>query len=190
MPNVQAGFGLRAVRHLGGGEIRENEYHIASGYATSIYRGDPVQQAPDGSIIIAEAGNVDNIGVFNGVHYVDANGNQKFAHYWPGGIVATEIKAHIYDDPMIIFQIQSDATGVADVDLGSGADWEIVAGDARFSISGTNLDVSAGLAATAKSLRILRIVEDNENVAGPFAIVEVMFNEHVLKGVVSGVGGI
>lgn len=190
MANTNAAFGLKAVRHQGGGELRENAYSIASGYATAIYKGDPVQQTTDGSLILAEAGNVDNVGVFNGVRYVDAAGNPVFSPYWPASTVATSIEASVYDDPMIVFQIQSDATGAAAVDVASGADWEIVAGSALTGQSSTNLDVSAGLAGTGKALRILRVVDDGVNVAGAYSIVEVLFNEHVMKSVVSGVGGI
>ena len=190
MANTNSAYGMRAVRHAGGGEIRENSYPIASGYGTAIYKGDPVQMTTDGSIIAAEAGNVDNLGVFNGVSYVDANGAQQWSPYWPASTVATSIKASVYDDPMIIFEMQSDATGAAAADVGMGADWEVVAGNARTGQSATNLDVSAGLAATGKSLRILRIVDDGVNVAGAYSKVEVLFNEHVMKGVVSGVGGI
>jgi hypothetical protein len=190
MSNVNAAFGLRPVRHMSGGEIQMNDYQIASGYATAIYKGDVVQQTTDGTIIQAEAGNVDNVGVFAGVSYVDANGAQVFSPYWPASTTATKIHAMVWDDPMIVFQIQSDATGAAAVDVANGADWEVVAGNARTGQSATNLDVSAGLGTTGKSLRILRIVDDGVNVAGAYSIVEVLFNEHVMKGVVSGVGGI
>lgn len=190
MSNVNNPFGLRAVRHISGGEIRDNQYSIASGYSTAIYKGDVVQQTTDGTLIIAEAGNVDNLGVFNGVSYTDANGAPVFSPYWPASTTATDIKAYVYDDPYIIYQIQSDATGAVAADSGNGADWEVVAGNARTGQSASNLDVSAGLGTTGKSLRILRVVDDGVNVDGPYSIVEVIFNEHVIKGVVSGVGGI
>jgi hypothetical protein len=170
--------------------VRANEYPIASGYAVSIFRGDVVQMTTDGSIIQAEAGNVDNLGVFNGVSYVNASGSQVWKPYWLASTVATNIKASVYDDPMIIYAIQSDATGAAAVDVGQLAEWEVVAGSALTGQSAWNLDVSAGLASTAKALRILRFPDDGVNVAGAYSIVEVLFAEHVMKGVVSGVGGI
>lgn len=189
MANVNSPFGLRPVRHAGGGEIRTNEYTIASAYATAIYKGQVVQQTSDGSLIVSEAGNVDNIGVFDGVSYNDATGKQIFSNYWPAGQVATNIKAIVYDDPMIVFQMQSDATGAAAVDIGSGADLITTTGSASTGIVATVLDTAAQ-ATTGKTFRILRIVNDGVNVAGPYSLVEVLFNEHVLKGVISGVGGI
>lgn len=190
MPNIDSAYGLRPVRHLTGGCVRTNEYSIASGYATNLFTGDVVQGVADGTIVLAEAGNVDNLGVFWGCSYVDGAGNQVFSKYWPASTTATKIKAFVYDDPDIIFRVQSDATGVAAVDVHNGADWEVVAGDVKVGLSKSNLDVSAGLGTTGKALRILRIIDDGENAAGAYADVEVMFNEHVMKGVVSGVGGI
>jgi len=57
-------------------------------------------------------------------------------------------------------------------------------------VSKVNLDVSAGLGTTGKSFRILRLANKPSNESGAYAVVEVLFNEHVMKGVVSGVGGI
>ncbi len=190
MPNTNAAYGLKPVRHLTGGELRTNVYPITAASAAAIYRGDPVQGAADGSIIIAEAGNVDNLGVFYGCEYINATGAKVFSKYWPADTAATNVVAHVYDDPNIVFAIQSDATGVALADIHNGADWEIVAGAAATGRSATNLDVSAGLATTGKSLRILRVVDSPDNSPGAYANVEVIFNEHVLKGVVAGVGGI
>jgi hypothetical protein len=190
MANVDKPFGLKPVRHMSGGELRTNDYTIAASYTTAIYRGDVVEGVADGSIEIAEAGNVDNLGVFWGCSYVDSAGAQHFSNYWPGTANCTQIKAHVYDDPHIIFSIQSDATGAAEVDRNNGADIEYVAGSTATGVSKVNLDVSAGLGTTGKTFRILRLVEDGENAWGAYSAVEVIFNEHVMNGVVSGVGGI
>lgn len=190
MANTDKPFGLKPVRHLTGGEIRSNQYDIAATYTTAIFRGDVVEGVADGSIELAEAGNVDNLGVFWGCEYDDSAGAHHFSPYWPGTASCTNIKAIVFDDPDIVFAIQSDATGAAAADVHNGADIEYVAGDTKTGVSKVNLDVSAGLGTTGKSFRILRIVNDGENVAGAYSVVEVMFNEHVMKGVVSGVGGI
>lgn len=190
MANVNAAYGLRAVRHLCGGEIRTNTYPITAASAAAIYKGDPVQGASDGSIVIAAGGNVDNLGVFAGCEYINAKGEKVFSHYWPADTTATNVVAHVYDDPFIVFAIQSDATGVALADVHMGADWEIVAGSAATGVSATNLDASGGLAGSDKNLRILRVIDAPDNAPGAYADVEVIFNEHVLKGVIAGVGGI
>jgi len=194
MANTDNAYGLKPLRHMTGGNITSEEYPIATGYATSIFTGDPVLQHSDGSIIIAVGTggtpSVQTFGVFGGVQYTDATGAQVFKPYWPASTAATNIKATIYTDPNIIYAIQSDATGVAAADVGQLCDVEIVAGSTKTGKSATNLDVSTGLATTGKHLRILRLINDGENVAGAYSDVEVVFAEHALKGVVSGVGGI
>ena len=194
MANTNAAYGLRAVRHASGGDVRPEAYPIATGYGTSIFTGDPVLQHSDGTIIIAVGTggtpSVQTFGVFAGVRYTDATGAVVFKPYWPASTTATNIEAYIYTDPNIIFAIQSDATGVAAADVGQLCDVEIVAGDVKTGKSGTNLDMSTGSGTTGKHLRIMKIIDDGENVAGAYANVEVMWAEHALKGVVSGVGGI
>lgn len=194
MANTDAAYGLKPIRHMTGGEIRLDEYPIASGYATSIFTGDPVLQHSDGTLIIAvgTAGtpSVQTFGVFQGVEYTDSTGAVVFKPYWPASTTATNIKAKVITDPNVVFAIQSDATGVAAADVGQLCDVEIVAGSTKTGKSGTNLDMSTGSGTTGKHLRILRIIDDGENVAGAYADVEVVWAEHALKGVVSGVGGI
>lgn len=196
MSNANTPYGLRPVRHLSGGVIQTNKYTIASGYNTAIFTGDVVEGVAGGSIEQAEAGNVDNLGVFAGVSYTDANGAQVFSPYWPASTTATNIVAYVYDDPMIIYAIQSDATGAAAADVHASADWEVVAGSTVTGQSAWNLDVSGGLNTTGSAgttdagLRILRLVDDGDNAWGAYSDVEVMFNMHVLKGVISAVGAI
>lgn len=190
MANTAAPFGLKPVRHLSGGVIQTNDYPIDASYTTAIFKGDVVEGVAGGSIELAEAGNVDNIGVFWGCTYKDSAGNIHYSNYWPGTASCTEITAHVYDDPNIVFAIQSDATGAAAADANNCADLEYVAGSTITGISAVNLDVSAGLAGTGKSFRILRLVADPDNTWGAYSTVEVLFAEHVMNGVVSGVGGI
>lgn len=194
MANVDAAYGLRAIRHMTGGEIRLDEYPIASAYGTSIFKGDPVLQHSDGTLIIAVGTggtpSVQTFGVFQGVEYTNAAGEVVFSNYWPASTVATNIKAKVITDPNVVFAIQSDATGVAAADVGQLCDVEIVAGDTKTGVSKTNLDMSTGSGTTGKHLRILRLVNDGVNEAGAYSDVEVVWAEHALKGVVSGVGGI
>lgn len=194
MANVNSAFGLKPVRHQTGGNIQSNMYPIASAYNTAIYTGDPVIMAADGTITIAigSAGShsTNTLGVFGGVTFKDASGITWWRPYWPANQIATEIKAIVYDDPYIIFAIQSDATGAADADVGQLADYTIAAGNALTGKSATVLGMAATHATTAHQLRILRLVNDGVNASGAYSVVEVLFAEHAMKGVVSGVGGI
>jgi hypothetical protein len=190
MANSNQPFGLKPVRHSSGGELQTNTYPIAVGYTTPIFRGDLVEMVNDGTIAASAAANADNLGVFWGCEYDDSTGAHHFSPFWPGTASCTNIKGVVYDDPNIIFQIQSDATGAAAADVGQLVDIEYVAGDTKTGISKVNADVSGGTGATDKTLRILRIVDDGVNVAGAYSVVEVLIAEHVMSRVVAGVGGI
>lgn len=130
MANVNAPFGIRPVRHLFGGVIRDSAYTIADQYGTALYIGDPVLATGTGKNIgIASAGTSNKItGIFAGCEYVDANGDTKFSPYWPAGQVtknATGAKAIVYDDPFIEFEVQFNTLAAADIralaNLTSGA---------------------------------------------------------------------
>lgn len=194
MANSSAPFGLKAVRHMTGGEIQSNAYTIASGYNTNIFTGDPVLQTTDGSIIIAvgTAGSASQniVGVFAGCKYTAADGSQKYSKYWPASTVATNIEAYVIDDPNVIFLIQTDATGATDADRGQLVDVRIGSGNTLTGKSTTYLDTTTGGATTGKALRILRLVNDSVNASGAYTTVEVLFEAQAIKGVVSAVGGI
>jgi hypothetical protein len=187
--NVNAPYGFKAVRHSTGGELQTNDYPIDAGYASAIFRGDVVRGVAGGTIELSAAGDVDNIGVFAGCSYVNSIGEQKYKSYWTGEVGATNIMAHVYDDPNIIFQVQADATGIAAADLNNLADMATyAAGSVKTGLSGVSLNGTVGT--TGKTFRVLRLINDSENVAGAYADAEVIFIEHALRGVVAGVGGI
>ena len=187
MANVDNARGFWPIRHQSGAEPLASEYGIKSGYAANIFRGDVVEGVADGTIEIAEGGNVDNLGVFWGVSYVNAQGEQVFSKYWPTGTTATNIKATVYTDPGIIFGVQADTAAATDQHL--MADWDDGTGSAVTGLSGRELAVSGG-DTSGKSMRVLGKVNSPDNDWGQYVDVEVQFAEHVLMGVVSGVGGI
>ncbi len=188
MANVDAPFGLRPYRHLTGGQVRSNEYSIASGYNTSLFTGDVVEMSGTGkNVKQAAAGNVDNIGVFAGCRYVNELGEQKFSQYWPANTVATEIVAYVYDDPMIVFQAQCNTLAAADV--GQLVDWEIGAGSPAVGQSATVVDVATGTAAAGMALRIVELKPEVTNDYGDNAKALVIFAEHALKTGAVGAGG-
>jgi hypothetical protein len=191
MANVNGPFGLRPVRKLGGGEITQNEYSIATAYATAIYTGDVVEMSGTGrDITQAAATNVDNIGVFRGCSYVDANGRWTFSPYWPGvSDGKTTIVAYVIDDPDVVFECQ--ATTIAEADIGNVAQILVGSGSANTGISALQWDGGNKAANGAgKSLRAMRLVNRPDNAYGAYAKIEVMFAEHALMGVISAVGGI
>lgn len=188
MANTDSATGLVPVRHMTGGAIRANEYSIASGYTTNIFTGDVVEMTGTGrNVAVAAGGNVDNLGVFSGCAYTDATGQRQFSRYWPASTVATDVVAYVFDDPDIIFEGQTDTLAAADVGLLT--DWDDGAGAAPNGLSGRELVASSG-ATTGQALRILGLAPHPDNAYGTYANVEVLFQEHVMKGTVSGVGGI
>jgi len=188
MANVNGPFGLRPARHSTGGVIRASEYSIASAYATSIFTGDVVEMTGTGTNIAkAAAENVDNIGVFAGCRYVDSQGKQQFSQYWPASTTASDIVAFVYDDPNIVFEAQCDTLAAADI--GALADWNVGTGSTTTGQSGLYV-VASSTGTTGKALRLLQAKPSPDNAYGAYAKVEVVFAEHVMKGVVSGVGGI
>lgn len=188
MANTNAPFGLRPVRLFNGGDIRSTEYSIASNYGTKIFLGDVVQMTGTGkNIEVAAGGNVDNLGVFAGCSYINEQGRPTWSHYWPASSSFTQVKALVWDDPNLIFEAQVDT--LAEADIGQLIDWDDGTGNTLTGLSGRQL-AATSLAATDKSLRIMRLSSYPDNAYGAYAKAEVMFIEHVLKGVVAGVGGI
>lgn len=187
MANPNAPFGFKPLRHMSGRAIVQNEYSIASGYASNIGKGHVVEMTGTGkNIQLAAAGNVDSIGVFMGCQYVNAQGEQKFSKMWPASTVATNIKAFVVDDPDVIFAIMCSTLAAADI--GQLADWHAGTTNTTTGKSGAYLN-AATLAASDASLRILRLANKGKNAYGAYAIAEVLFIEHALRGVVAGVGG-
>ena len=190
MANTNAPLGLRPVRHVSGGAVRiSDKYSIATGYTSDIFTGDPVQMTGTGkNIELAEAGNVDNIGVFVGCRYVNAAGEQIFSKYWPNTTTATDIVALVVDDPNVEFEIQADT--IAEASVGQLVDWAAGTGSATTGMSGAYADLTTGTATTGKALRIMGLVDRPDNAYGAYAKIRVMYAEHVLGRVVAGVGGI
>jgi hypothetical protein len=190
MANVNAPFGLRPARKVDGGNVSQGVYSIATDYTTAIYDGDPVQlTSTSRNVILAEATNPDNIGVFKGCSYKDSTGSMQFSHYWPGvSDGKTDIKAYVIDDPNVVFEMQADACAATEVGL--LCDWNAGTGSAISGLSGAYAVVNGTSATTNGSLRVMRLVERPDNAYGAYAKIEVMFAEHVLGRVVGGVGGI
>jgi len=189
MANVNSPFGLRPVRHQSGGEIRTNEYSIASAYNTNIFHGDPIEMTGTGkNIQLAAAGNADNIGVFVGCRYVNSQGEQKSSKYWPASTVATDIVALVYDDPFIVYEFQCDTLAVGDI--GQQIAWNAGTGSTTTGVSGAYGDVGAGTASTGKELRLVELKRSPDNAYGAYAKAYGVFAENAFMGVVSGVGGV
>jgi hypothetical protein len=186
MANPTTPFGLQPLRMMNGSaNMQLSEYTIAAAYSTAIFRGDLVElTGTTNQIQQAAAANSDNLGVFWGCEYVDAAGKQKFSKYWPGTAGATNIRAYVWADPDTLFLIRTDATGLAVANLGTLVDHEVGTGNTTTGMSSMLADVSGGTGTSGKTLRLMELWGDPDNVYGANAIAVVQIYEHALRGAV------
>lgn len=189
MANKDAAFGMRPVGTLSGqSNMQTNEYFIADNEASSMFQGDPViQQASNtGFIDIGATGSESNIGVLNGV-LIDNNpvtGKPSFQNnYTQTNVTSGSIRAFVYDDPYMKFEIQGDTGTNSDVtDRHEVADYVNMGTESANGISAAELDMS-DLAATDGSLKIVGFSTDPENneLGAAHMNYIVIFNEHTFK---------
>lgn len=101
-------FGFRAVKRIDGSPYNgeHNPYTILAN-ASAIGNNAPVTFQSDGTIKAKAAGE-EHLGVLLGVEYVLANGDVIFSNHWPGSTSgATNIVAHVADDPNLIFEVEA-----------------------------------------------------------------------------------
>lgn len=189
MPSTSAPFGLEPVRHLAGGTIRYFELNggIASAYNTSLYTGTLVQFT-GGVVNASSATTQTNLGVFAGCSYVDSAGNQQTSAYWPAGTVATQIVAWVWNDPMIIYRVQS--AGVATLtNRGNEADGAVISGGS--TLSGLSTMVIATTMAGAGASGQLKILDKwnspRNDWGDTYTILEVQINENQMANNVNAV---
>lgn len=191
MANINGPFGLRArpasariddcAERLHDCErLREQYLHRRSGHADRHRQQHPSR--------CRHGGNADRQWLWRlrGCFFTDATGKPTFSKYWPSGTVAADAVALVWDDPQIIFEAQS--LSFALNDIGALVDFTAAAGNTKTGLSGAYLDSTTGT--TGKTFRLLRLVPRPDNVVGAYAKVEVLYVEHALLGVVSGVGGV
>jgi len=123
MATVASPYGLKPVNLLGGqsyaGSTRT--YLIdPAGTASNIFNGSPVYINASGYLAVATATGADAttngfptgtantgiVGVFVGCSYVNTQGQQIFAQYYPTGITGV-VTALVVDDYDAVFQVQS-----------------------------------------------------------------------------------
>jgi hypothetical protein len=189
MTATAAAFGFRPSWHPTGLE-RAKFYPIVSGYAANIYKGDPVLLGSGGNLgaVTIGATSGDLVGVFAGVEYVDVTGRPVVSNFWPTGLVATQIRAYVWDDPDTVFEAQTDGTGT--VTAAAEATW--VGGQMNCVAPGTTVG-NTGLSASALAgssftstaqaqFRIIRIATDvRDTVGDQFLTLQVQIAQHQFR---------
>lgn len=184
MANTDRPRGFWPIRHAHGGEIRTRTLDVDAANGSAMYRGDVAESESDGNLAVAAADKgIAVIGIFAGFIYTDAGGDVHYSDSMPATKTSfTSIKAFVWDDPYIVFGVQSDGT-LAETDIYACRDHVAGTGNAKTNISGHELDATAG----GEQCEIIGIVTRPDNAWGEFVDVEVMFNEHKRKAAVAGI---
>jgi hypothetical protein len=178
MANVDAAFGFVPIRHSSGNAPRTNVYTCASELAENIFKGDLCIIISTGLVTPHTATEVNNIGVFDGCSYTASDGSYVYSEYWPTGTTATNIELYIYDDPYIVYKVQSAGTP-AQTNIGNCAD--VVAGAGSTTTGQSGFEISGTMAAGTATCKILGLYDAPDNAFGANAIMEVIINECLLK---------
>lgn len=193
MANVDAPFGLKAVRHLHGVPLNMcvRPYYVDSGNGTALFIGDPVVKTTDGANAAAIEGFP--IGTLPQVIKAAAGDGVRITGVVAGflpdptrldikhRLASTSRVVLVYDDPAIVYEIQADGA-VAAATMGLNACLIFThSGSVTTGLSGVELDTTSATPAADASfqLLILRAVNraDNDTTLA-HAKVEVLINQH------------
>jgi len=191
MANQDSPSGLKPVKHLNGNPWNgvANMYSIPVGNAAAIFIGDAV----------VSEGSADATGKYPSIAgYVSGGGNlrgvvigfsdQPFMAFDTSDLdrkycpATTAMYALVVDDPDVIFEIQENNAGgdLAATEVGGNADIAVTAGNTASGISGMELD-SSGTGTGTAQLRILAVVNRDDNALGTNCKFLVRINEHELR---------
>lgn len=203
MASTSAPFGFRPSFH-NSGQMRPKAYAVASGYATSIFSGDPVKLSTDGTVVLGtsdgtRSGTVDGVkllGIMAGVEYLDSTGKPTIAPFWTGSTSVYnggQATIWVYDDPETLFDVQyanpgTPGTTSMQTAVGEEADWTVASpgGSTSTGISSTYL---TALQSTSGQFQITGFQGNiNDSLTDAYAIVTVRINEHQYKASVNTVG--
>lgn len=187
MSATSAPFGLRPVYHPSG-QARAAEYAIDAAYTTSIFKGDPVILNTNGTVTRSAAGNTLH-GVFAGCEYVDPTGKPTYSNYWPGTASCTDIKAYVYTDAEIVYEIQA-VSALTQAIIGDEMDISTYAAGSTstgLSIVSANPASAAGAGASAQ-LRVLGVAPYPDNaLTDTYPIIRVSINESANRAATNAV---
>jgi hypothetical protein len=202
MASISAPFGFRPSFH-NSGQMRPKAYAITSGYAASIFAGDPVKIAADGTVQLGtsdgtRSGTVDGIkllGIAAGFEWLDSTGKPTISPFWTGSTAvyqAASATIWVYDDPETLFDVQYANPGTVGTTsmqtaVGEEADWT-VASPGGSTATGISSAVLTVLQATSGQFQITGFQGNiNDSLTDAYAIVTVRINEHQYKAAVNTV---
>jgi hypothetical protein len=188
-PSVSAPYGLRPINLIGGQVFAGSTrlIPIASGSGTAIFYGDVVVVNSAGTLTKVSATNsgVSVVGVFLGCQYTNPTTKQLLqTQNYPGGVVASDIKAYVLDDPDALFKVATVSSGTTIGFLTQAAVGQNVAYVPNASDGSTNTgDSAAAVLATADTetalpFKVVDVVPETAiaGYAGSYTEVIVKFN--------------
>jgi hypothetical protein len=183
MSATSAPFGLRPALFPTGLERAQALANgITSGYASNILKGQAVQYSPNAGVIVPVVDSTTNsglvTGVFAGVEFTDTTGRRRVSNYWPANTTATSIVAYFYNDPLIVYEIQTDGT-MAQTAIGNEANLSnFTAGSTVTGLSQMTLSASLVGTGSAGQFRIVDVGQQVDNAWGdPYVIVRVQLSK-------------
>lgn len=192
MSATLAPFGLRPAFHPSGLDRAQGLSNgIASGYASNILKGQPVQYGTTanggttGTIVIATtSGPI--AGAFAGVEWTDVTGRRRVSNYWPANtaVQAGSVVAYFYSDMNIVYEIQADGT-MAQTTIGNEYPFSnITAGSATTGLSQCTLNAGGAVGNNVQGqLRVVDIAPYVDNAFGDaFTIVRVVISQSQFFG--------
>ena len=176
MSATSAPFGLRPAFHPSGlDRAQALAGGIPSAYNTDILKGQPVLYVAGSGVIEPVNATGDAVsGAFAGVEFTDTTGRRRVSNYWPANTAyqTGSCVAYFYNDPNIVYEIQTDAT-VAQTTIGNEANLSnLAAGSTSTGLSQGTLSASMVGTGVQGQMRIVDLAPYADNAWGdPFVIV-------------------
>ena len=192
MSATLAPFGLRPAFHPSGLDRAQGLSNgIASGYASNILKGQPVQYGTTanggtlGTIVIAAVtGPI--AGAFAGVEWTDVTGRRRVSNYWPANtaVQTGSVVAYFYSDTNIVYEIQADGS-MPQTAIGNEYPFSnIAAGSATTGLSQCTLNAGGAVGNGVQGqLRVVDVAPYVDNAFGDaFTIVRVVISQSQFFG--------
>lgn len=184
MSSTSTPFGMSPIRHVNGKFLpppRAIAGGIASAYNANIFLGSPVKLLTTGLLAVAAA-NEDIVGVFAGCQFVPSATSLLTPQMnWVANAtyVAGTMVAYVWDDPGIIFEIQSSGS-LAQAATGDQADFvNPGTGNSTTGLSTAQISTTLAGAGAQAQLRIVGLATRIDNEWGDaFTNVEVQIARH------------
>tara|TARA_R110000824_G_scaffold162073_8_gene337658 strand:- start:2273 stop:2851 length:579 start_codon:yes stop_codon:yes gene_type:complete len=169
MAATAAPYGFVPVNRMSGyegGSFRQLK--MTNSYGTSMFFGDVAELVAAGTIELDTAATSTRpIGIFQGCNFTDPTLNYKvFSQMWTASTSATDILAHVADDPRQVFQAQFNGT-IAQTQLGLNA--EVItyaAGNTNIGKSILALDISTPATTGTFPFRTIAFVDGPDSAVG------------------------